>query len=317
MPPAQKKVRYIAIEDLATDLGVLERDLRAMVKDLSPPLGADHRGREAVPETCIPDLISREDYLRAVQSALLGEREARNQTREDDAAFRRYRAALLASYRPLIAELERVHAKYLPSANQAGFESSGMAVYLLLSRVISTLKMHCDCLGLGHWYSGSLLRDVDECLDLAHYFAISKGTATGEAARQRWFRQNISPSHATCREAISAWQASLFGPEADDHLELMKELYRKKSKWVHPTYISVREITRFDITDGVRIASMDYGPCGYEQKLLELTEFFRSSIWSAFQCLCICFQLTLSLTEEDAALLRDFDRKFQEWTDGA
>ena len=173
MPPEKKKVRYIAIEDLATDLGVIDRDLRAMIRDLSPPLSADHRGRKAVPESCVSDLISREDYPRAVHRALLAEGQTRNRTSENDAALRQHRAALLASYRPLIAELERLHVKYLPSANQAGFESSGMAVYLLLSRVISTLKMHCDCLGLGHWYSGSLLRDVDECLDLAHYFATS------------------------------------------------------------------------------------------------------------------------------------------------
>lgn len=317
MPPEKKEVRYVAVEDLATDLGVMERDLRAMIRDLAPPIRPDHRGREAVPATCISDLTSREDYPGAVQRALLAEQQARNQSREDDAALRQHRAELLASYRTLIAELERVHVKYLSWANQAGFDSSGMAVYLLLSRVICTLKMHCDCLGLGHWYSGSLLRDVDECLDLAHYFAISNDTAAGDAARNRWFRQNVSPSHATCREAISVWQASLFGTEAENHLELMKELYRKKSKWIHPTYISVREITSFDVTDGVRISSMDYGPCSYEQKLFELTEFFRSSIWSAFQCLCICFQLTLSLTEEDATLLREYDRKFLEWSDGA
>ena len=296
---------------------MIERDLRAIVREISPPLSADHRGRDAVPETCISELTRHEDYPRAVERALLADRLARSQTRGNDSALRQHRAALLASYRPLIAELERVHAKYLPSANQVGFESSGMAVYLLLSRVISTLKMHCDCLELGHWYSGSLLRDVDECLDLAHYFAISKGTPMGDAARQRWFRENISPSHSTCRQAISEWQASLLGTKTDDHLELLKELYRKKSKWIHPTYSSVREITGFDVTDGVCITSTDYGPCGYEQKLLELAEFFRSSIWSAFQCLCICFQLTLSLSEEDAALLRDYDRKFQEWTDGA
>lgn len=317
MPPEQKKVRYIAIEDLATDLGVMERDLRAIVKKISLPLSSDYRGRDAISETCISKLTSHEDYPRAVESALLAERQARSQTRGKDSALRQRRAALLASYRPLIAELERVHAKYLSTANQAGFESSGMAVYLLLSRVISTLKMHCDCLELGHWYSGSHLRDVDECLDLAHYFAISKGTPTGDTARQRWFRENISPSHSTCRQAISERHASIFGTESDDHLELLKELYRKKSKWIHPTYSSVREITDFDVTDGVRITSTDYGPCGYEQKLLELTEFFRSSIWSAFQCLYICFHLTLSLSKEDIVLLQDYDRKFQEWTDEA
>lgn len=317
MPPEKKKVRLVAIEDLATDLGILERDLRAIVREVSPPLSADHRSRPAVPESCIAELAGHGNFPRAVERALVAERRARSHSREDAAALRQRRDALLASYRPLIAELERIHAKYLPSANRAGFESSGMAVCLLLSRVIATLKMHCDCLEIGHWYSGSLLRDVDECLDLANYFAIGKGTPGGDAARQRWFRQNASPSHATCRQAISEWQGALFGTESDDHLELLKELYRKKSKWTHPTYISVREITDFDVTDRIRIASMDYGPCGDEQKLLELTDFFRSSIWSAFQCLYICFQLALSLSEEDATLLRDYDRRFQEWTDEA
>jgi hypothetical protein len=105
MPSEQRKVRCIAIEDLATDLSVMERDLRAIVREILPPLSADHRGREAVSETCISELTSHEDYPRAVERALLAERQARSQTRGDDATLRQHRAALLASYRPLIAEL--------------------------------------------------------------------------------------------------------------------------------------------------------------------------------------------------------------------
>ena len=316
MPPEKKKeVQYVAIEDLATDLGLIEQDLRAMIRDLSPPMQPDHRGRDAVPVTCISDLMSSTSYASAIQRALIAERRFREQNSEHDATLRQQRMQLIAGYAPLLAEVERIHLKYLSHANQAGFESSGMAVYLLLSRAISTLKMLSDCLRLGHWYGGSLLRQIDECLDLAHYFAISKDTTAGQNARERWFRQNVSPTHATCREAISSWQASLFGTETESHLELMKELYRKKSKWTHPTYLSVREVTSFDVTvGGVTIASINYGPCSYEGKLAELTEFSCSSILSTFQCLCICFQLTLGLTDEDFAVLREYDRKLQEGT---
>ena len=174
-----------------------------------------------------------------------------------------------------------------------------------------------NCLEQGHWYSGSLLRDVDECVDLAQYFSITKGSNSGEVTRLRWFRQNVSPSHATCREAISAWQSLLVGTEvADQHLEVMKELYRKKSKWTHPTYKVIREISSFDTDGKITLAFVDYGPCSYERKIFELAEFFRSSIWSTFQCLWLCFKLEFPLADEDVSLLRDYDRMFQDGTDG-
>ena len=305
----EKEVRYVAIEDLATDMSVIERDLRVMIGECSLSIRTDYRGREAVPATCVSDLTNSKGYSRAIQRALLAERQSRQ--REDAVFLKQHRAELLASYRLLIAELERVHKKYLESANQAGFESSGMATYLLLSRAISTLKMGCDCLGLGYWNSGSLLRDVDECTDLAQYFAISKDTDAGATALLRWFRQNISPSHSICRQAISIHYAAMLGKGVDNHLELMKEVYRKKSKWPHPTYISVREVTSFDVSDGVHIASIDYGPCSHEEKLSGLTEFFRSSILSTFQYISICFQMTLGLAGEDASLLSDYDKKLQ------
>jgi hypothetical protein len=318
MPSEKKNVQYTAIEDLAADLGIIEWDLKQMIAHLSPPIRLDHRGREAVPITCISDLTNSDEYPHALRRAVLAEQ----QTRSEDAgqkaeALRKRRAELLNTYEPLISEVERLHLKYLSVANQAGPESSGMAVYLLLSRAISTLRMIRDCLALGHWYSGSLLRDVDECLDLAHYFSISKGTAAGEAARLRWFRQNVAPSHSTCRDAISRWQASLFGTEADNHRELMKEVYRKKSRWTHPTYLVIREVASFDVAEMPVLTSVDYGPCAYERKLLELAEFFRSTIWNTFQCLFICFHADLALTDEDILLLREYDRKFERWTDRA
>jgi len=93
-----------------------------------------------------------------------------------------------------------------------------------------------------------MVREIDECLDLAKYFWIKRGTTEGDTALHKWFRENDAPSHARCREAISEWHASLVGDSSpDDHLDLMRELYRKKSKWIHPTFLAIREVAQYEL----------------------------------------------------------------------
>lgn len=315
----KKKVRYIASEDIASDLGILDADLWRILKPLSPSIQRDHRGRVAVPATYVQKISSSDEYPGALARARLAESQVKSEDRKwVDSVLRQRRAELLNQYAPWISELEAIHRRYLAAANGACAESSAMASYLLLSRAISTLKALHACLEKGHWYSGSLLRDIDESLDLAHYFAITSGTEQGERVRHMWFRENFAPSHAECRAVISKWHASTVeGEDASDHLDLMRELYRKKSKWTHPTYASIREITEYSPDAYLQVAAIDYGPCAYERKLYELTEFFRSSIWSTFQILYLCFHYGLKLAADDVVLLNRYDRMFQDYAKGA
>lgn len=314
-----KKIQYLAVEDIAQNLGIPESDIMRMLGKHSPPTRRDHRGRLAVPITYIHKLTDSDDYLRTVGRAVAAESRLRQKDKgTTDELFKKRRAQLLIRYNSLILDLENFHRKYLLVANRSGPESHGMASYLLLSRAISTLNMMCACLRDGHWYSGSLLRNIDECLDLAHYFSITKAAPYGEATRLRWFRENISPSHADCREAISKWHSSLSNnSEPAEHLELMKELYRKKSKWTHPTYLAIQEIAEYETDGSRRLVRLDYGPCNYERKLYELADFFRSSIWSSFQTLFTCFHLEFGLEDEDLNSLLGYDKMFQEWSNEA
>jgi len=190
-----------------------------------------------------------------------------------------------------------------------------MAAYLLFSRVISTLKMGCLCLRNGYWNSGSLLREIDECLDVAKFFVITKGTSKGEKTLRQWFRQNRAPKHEDCRKEIATRRASIIKKiDAEKHRELLNELYQKKSKFTHPTYATIREVAKYKTNQGiVSVEEIDYGPCSYERKLHELTHFFRSSIWSSFQTFIECFAQELPLLEEDIKYLLNYDKKFQKW----
>lgn len=189
-----------------------------------------------------------------------------------------------------------------------------MAAYLLFSRVISTLKMSCLCLRNGYWTSGSLLREIDECLDLALYFVITKNTSKGKQVLQKWFRQNYAPQHSDCRREIAIHMASIDKDvDVKQHQELLNELYQKKSKFTHPAYATVREVTSYNVDGDTSVVEIDYGPCGYERKLHELTHFFRSSLWSSFQIFIACFVQEFPLAKEDIEYLHKYDKKFQSW----
>ena len=310
-----KDAKYIAVDDLISRLGLLDVDVHYWLSRDKPKARKDHRERESVPMEFLENYSSCAEYMDALKRAVMAERLSRE---ADDLQItlrlKRERSELLDIYEAYIRCLEILHRKYLDSANKAGLESSAMAAYLLFTRVISTLKMSCLCLKNGYWTSGSLLREIDECLDVAKFFVITKGTSKGEKALRQWFRQNCAPSHGVCRKEIAIWRASL-NRETDEeqHHELLNEIYNKKSKFTHPTYATIREVSKYKADDITSIEEVDYGPCSYERKLHELTHFFRSSIWSSFQTFLACFIHELPLLEEDIECLLNYDKKFQEW----
>ena len=307
--------QYIAVDDLIGRLGLLEMDVYHWLNRDKPKIKKDHRGRTSVPMEFLERYSACAEYIAAFKRAVTADRSSREaEDLQTTLQLKKERTELLDIYDVYIGDLENIHRKYLDSANKAGNESSVMAAYLLFSRVISTLKMGCLCLRNGYWNSGSLLREIDECLDVAKFFVITKDTSRGGDALRRWFRQNLAPSHGDCRKEIASWVADI-DKEADEeqHHELLKELYNKKSKFTHPTYATIREVAKYNTDGTVSVEEVDYGPCSYERKLHELTHFFRSSIWSSFQTFSTCFIQELPLLEEDIKYLLNYDKKFQEW----
>jgi hypothetical protein len=307
--------KYIAIDDLAHDLGLLDSDVISWVAIDHPELTHDHRGRPCI-STCFLDKYSQsKQYLRALRNSIASQVDESAARSNQRAQLRKERKDLISSYEDFIKELEDFHRKYMQVANGHGFESAVMAAYLLFGRAINLLNMGCLCLKHGYWYSGSVLRDIDETLDVARYFVLTNGTAQGETARHRWFRQNLTPKHAVCRSKIANWQASLgSGPGEDNFRELMNELYRKKSKWTHPTFGVIREVTAFEIggDDHIRVANMEYRSSSLEHKLHELSIFFRSSVFTAFQVFLLCFKQAMPLEDQDTNYLLTRVRMFQE-----
>ncbi len=308
-----KKEKFIAISEIALNLGLLDSDVENWLSEENPEIKFDHRKRRSVSSIYIDKLSRDSRYLTAKRVSL----ESENVLRQSETAtiknnLKNERKKLLKDYTGYISDLESLHKFCCERVNSHHHESAVTAAYLLFSKVISCLKIGVLSIENGLWYGGSVIREIDEALDLAHYFVICENTNKGTDALHKWFRQNYAPPHYVCREAISKHFAKISGEDEENHKNLMNELYQLKSKWTHPTYSSIREITQFDTSSGIEIGNIEYGGITFENKLIELTHFFRSSIWSSFQVFHILFSTNLPLTDNEGSVIKEYDKLFQQ-----
>lgn len=305
---------FAAIDDMAHDLGILARDLLEWARLKRLAISKDSRGRLAIETKYRNEFAHSEKYKECIKRSINTDGHGWEESRESKQSFQEQRFETLDVYDGYIEELRDLHLSIKIDVNRHQEESAVRAAYLLFSKAITCLQMGCDSIRKGYWTAGSVIREIDEAIDLAMYFVVMSDTDIGKKALQKWFRENFSPTHAECRETLSKNMASIIGDEDDEqHRLLMNELYKKKSKWVHPTFGAIREVTQFSVSEAIDISECCLGITEHEKKLLELTEFYKSSIWSTFQAFFLCFHGSLPLSQVTSDKLLQINKVFESW----
>lgn len=305
---------FASVDDIAHDLGVLKGDLLNWARREQLAISRDSHGRLAIETKYRNSFAQSQEYEQYIKRSINADRHGWEESHDSRQSLQEKRLEILAVYDEYIEKLRNFHWSIMADVNRHEEESAVRAAYLLFSKAISCLKMGCDNIGQGYWAAGSVIREVDEAIDLARYFIIMSDLDAGKRALKKWFRENFSPTHSECREALSKNMASIVGEiEYEEHRLLMNELYKKKSKWVHPTFGSIREVTQFSVSEKIDIRECCLGVTEHEKKLLELTDFYKSSIWSTFQAFFFCFYSALPLNQATSDKLLEIDRAFQVW----
>ena len=309
-------MKLIPIEDAVCRLGILESDINRWIEKDKPILVKDSIGRLCIPENFLNSCASNSDFKEAVRKKIHAEIRLRinDEISNNNEKFREQRLYLLKKYNIYIKDFQELHLKYIKKVDIVNNENGLVAAYILFFKVISLLWIISDCLKAGQWCFGSFLREIDETLDTAYYFIIMEETSSGKNDLKNWFRLDKVPKNKTCREAISK-QESLINPiyNENDNKNLKAEIYYKKSKLVHPILNPIREFIIFEESDGELTAkSFYYKSCNYERKLFEYTQFFKSSIWSAYQDFILCFRDKMPLEKADIEFILGYDKLFNE-----
>ena len=94
--------------------------------------------------------------------------------------------------------------------------------------------------------------------------------------------------------------------------EIMNTLYQLKSKMIHPTRSIILKGLIYSEKEGISLPnSFDYKRCSYARRLYKLVEFFKSSIWTAFQGFFICFHEKMPLEKDDKDILISINDKYE------
>ena len=304
----------IAIDDLAHELGLLISDVEKWIFENKVTVGVDYKNRPAIDSQLKHNISECDSYQVSIKNSISSDEDLRDHSNSNSEFYKKQRMELLAKYKLYISELESMHCEHIKTINDHNFESAERAAFLLLSKAIGCLKMGCDNLMSGYWVAGSVIREIDETVDTANYFIILKDTDKGKNVVRKWFRKNIAPTHSVCREEISKNISSKTGIDKEYFHKNMKDLYHSKSKLVHPTFGPIREVSEFTVENDISIESLTYGVTDNQFKLYELTEFYKSSIWSVFQAFLICFADTLPLNEKTRGRLGEINQEFEAWS---
>lgn len=312
---SSKQNPSVLLTDAMSILRVSERRMRTWIREGRVVVHMTLDGKEAMKMSDLKTLAHTPEAHEAALEGLAWEA----QRREDDelsgqnAQFSEEIARRVMLYREYIQTLQDIHHYYGNRLDVLHDESPVVAAYLLYGKVISLLKMTCLCLEHHFWNALILLRPIDEAIQLAKYFIYIETDTQGVQHLRKWFRENRSPQNAVCRQAIGKYMDSILPPTDDrPSASVMGELHDKKSKEIHHTSNGIWETYRAKVENGKLIPlGFDYGPCSYPRKILEVTEFFQSSIWTAVQGFLLCFQKRLPLEQAHVDRLMDFDQLFR------
>jgi len=312
---SKPKDYFISFEDACSALGILEDDFQHWVKEDNPEIGKDYMNRKAVKKSYLETCAFKNDYYAKMEKSFRVENEEIEKESENKTLFyQRECANLLTLYATFIDDLGKIHQKYKNIAEHHGPESQVLAAYLLFSKAISILSCLCENLKHGYWYVGSMLREIDETLDVAFYFILSGDKCSDTSDLKKWFRLGRSPSHSKCRIKIAEWHSQLTPSISQENYRvLMSSLYGIKSKFTHPTFQSIRDSSVMSYANGkVTIDKLCYGKTSRQKRLWELTHFTKSSIWTCFQQFMLIFIHSMPLIQKDIDFLLEYDKKFIE-----
>lgn len=310
---SKSKDNFISFDEASGVLGLLNSDFQKWVEKDKPEIGEDYIHKLSIRKSYLEECAHKEDYLAKLERSFQAEiRELENESESKIAFYKKERSSLIKLYEGFLSELQTLHEKYREIAESHGLESSVFAAYLLFSKAIAIANCLCENLKHGYWYVGSMMREIDETLDVGLYFVIMDGTAIGKSDLWSWFRLGASPQHAKCRKAISEWNSKI-DPSIDQnsHQLLMIGLYGMKSKFTHPTFNPIRECGVMSVMEGiVSVKELCYGKSCRQKRLWELTHFIKSSIWTCFQQFFLTFMHAMPLKQEDIDYLLAYYKMF-------
>ena len=165
---------------------------------------------------------------------------------------------LINIIRPYINKIELIHKEY---KHHFDFDTQTpeLAAYLLFAKVINLLHAIFDSFQERRLSYFMLFRPLNEAMQLAECFIVTKTNSDGKRKLSAWYLKNASPSMEIVRTGIDAYSKSLMPGALKDLFVTAKDsIHKMQSKSIHNTYNDIVKLFRYYRKNGDLLTTIEY-----------------------------------------------------------
>lgn len=306
---------HVGLDHAALTLGILEKDLYRIIKNNKIQVVRDYSGKPAITKNDIK-VLSRVDIIAKLRAKRFQESNKHFNSIERPGAFieleERY-SEIIIFLETKIGRLEEIFNTLYLKINRSEEESALLAAMMLYSKCIALSKAVITLLKSKHWHIGSIIREIMECHSLALYFYQNKDDKEIQEEIIDWFRIEKSPKMIKVRHKSAEYRSKMFkDTSVQYHFDFETDLYNRKSKLVHSTFLAIAETAEFNGLAGTMPTKLNLGKDYRLVNLVDIAEMACGSIQPIFSTFAALIHLAGLDQKELFNEIRIIDSEFAE-----
>ncbi|HEY5125407.1 MAG TPA: hypothetical protein VIK14_16875 [Ignavibacteria bacterium] len=206
-----------------------------------------------------------------------------------------------------VKKFETVHNNYRANFNILNDETPELAAYLMFAKIINLQYLIINSLQDKFLNSFILFRPLNEAIQLAEYFLITKNTEKGQNDLRKWFRKNESPRPESIRRANDKYSKNYLPSIISEFYNINKRiLHYNQSKSIHNSINDINKLFIFDIENEELKVVFEYEKSTNYNELYEHVVYLIYNIPTAILGFIHCFNiLTNMIIQSDIFLINE------------
>ncbi len=200
-----------------------------------------------------------------------------------------------------VCELEGYHRIIVKKYDLINDESADCAACLLFIKAINMFNTVIYCVESKLLCSNVYFRPINEAINLAQYFLLTKESPEGKESLFNWFRDNKTPRTDIIVSTLKEYSETHTN-EIVAHIfsSMSYQLVQTTSKIIHNSYSDTLKHLAFK-SDGSKVIldDIEFNGTNNSRELFDYIIYLISLLWSIHMSYQICFELLIKDIDKD------------------
>lgn len=301
------------LTEFLTSTKISELNLDKMLKELKIIIFSTERG-ETIKKEDYDNLIKSDNFKKYHKETSKYEiaRYYNDQSEKIKEYFEKNINSELEIIKKYLGDLENNHNKIIEKFDLVNDETAESAAYLLFVKTFCMFRTIIVCLENKLLCANVYFRPLNEAINLANFFLLTKDTEKGNKILFEWFRDNKTPYTKTIVSTLKEFTEKHTDENiASFYSSMLFQLSQATSTIIHNSYNDTKKHFIFKSDqDNISIKSIEYERSSNLREILTYAYYLDSLLLSIYLSYITCYGLLIS--DVDKEVLKDIDSKRKE-----